>query len=451
MHRCATGGDRSLARGNAEVSSLLGMLLLAASLFSGCALSAYQNEPIEDNPPLTRAAFAIGDTSGRDDVLVALAISGGGSRAAYFASSVMFRLQNVLETADILHEVDVISAVSGGSIPAAYYCISEDIEGEAMPSGRVWDQDLVRKLMSKNYQGRWVGNSFWPFNAFRYLFTAYDRSDIMAQTLEDNLYDKPGWGFPVTFAELNPDRPYLIINATDTTENFGNEAHFGQIFTFTEEHFREKLASDLSQYPVAWAVMASCAFPGVFNTMTLRDFRDLKNPRYVHLFDGGNSDNLGLESIKRVILDAKARGKVYKKVVVILVDSYVNAQGMDGEDYDPRSAISNIFDTNVLDAFDALMMFRRDDLLGQFETGIFDVDKSRKTAVDDLLFWHLTFDNVGVEALDQDGNNLRTMLNRILTNLNISDDDMERLDRAAKLLIHREHPKVKEISNLLFD
>lgn len=427
-------------------------LLLLASLFlNGCALSAYYNEPV-GSPVPTRATFDVTDTQGNDDVLVALAISGGGSRAAYFTTSVMFKLQNVIEGIDLLKEVDVISSVSGGSLPAAYYCISMDELGHTTRSGRIWEEKTVKELMSRNYQARWIGNNFWPTSFFRVLFTAYDRSDIMAQTLEDNLFDTKSFGSPLTFYDLNPERPYLILNATDATADYGEEKHFGNVFTFTDEDFIGKLNSDLSTYPIAWGVMASCAFPGVFNHMTLRDYRDDTKKRYVHVFDGGNGDNLGLESIKKIILKSMFWGEqpAHKHYVVILVDSYQSGSGQDPTDYDPRSLISNVFDTNILDAFDSLLQYRRKDLISQFRSGILDVGDDKKIAVNNMTFWHIHFGDVNPDFPDQNNESLLKTVNQITTNFHIDEADMERIDRAVDHLIYMEQPKLVEIFQKLY-
>ncbi|MHC4942536.1 MAG: patatin-like phospholipase family protein [Planctomycetota bacterium] len=430
-------------------------LLLAvfgAILSTGCAASAYQNERMPVQPVPTRATFNMTDTRGNPDVFVALAISGGGSRSAWLAASTMFKLESVYSDVNLLEEVDMISSVSGGSLTSAYYCISQDKGGKAMRSNRDWDEDELRDILSRSFQARWIGNTFLLINLFRYFFTAYDRTDIMAQTLEDNMFDALPWGQPLTFADLNPDRPYLVINATDATENAEGEEHFGTVFTFTDEDFRDILNSDLSSYYVAWAVTASAAFPGVFNHMTLRDYRKPHKPRYIHLFDGGTSDNLGLESIKRFIIRSKFYGDVpsFKHFVVILVDSYIEGQGADSTDYDPRSWISNFFDTNIVDAFESLMKFRRQDLLGQFRTGIFDVDQQRKVAIENMTFWHIHFGDIDPKIRDHEKLPLQEQLNSIATNFSISDDDMTRIDQAVELLVDPSNPKLKEIVRVLY-
>jgi hypothetical protein len=148
---------------------------------------------------------------------------------------------------------------------------------------------------------------------------------------------------------------------------------FGTVFTFTHEDFVAKLNSDIARYELARAVMASATFPAVFNFMTLRDFHT--PPRcaddgaqcYIHLFDGGNADNLGLISIKRVLLSHHAASlRDYKRIVVVFVDAFRQSLGADARDADPRRALSYVVDTNFLDSTDALLESNRQRILEDF-------------------------------------------------------------------------------------
>ncbi len=475
---------------------------LLAILLSGCTSFAYTNKRIAAGEVYSgRASFEIKEDRGNKNVLMLLALSGGGSRAAYFSGSVMLRLQDVFEDIDLLKEIDLISSVSGGSLPAAYYCISMDPEGfitvpikgavnysqlssslktkvrysennrllgfkgpmqpkEAQElseslsdqrddecieklqrlsqykvrSNRPWDERTVKRLMERNYLYKWIGNWFWPTNVLKYWFTSYDRSDIMAQTFSDNLYDRRTFGYDLRFRDINPERPYLIINATDATEKRndcdGFSKDFGEVFTFTYEDFKSQLNSNINRYKISRAVMASAAFPAVFNYMTLRDYC---NRRYVHVFDGGNSDNLGLKSLKKVI--ALNRNK-YKKVIVILVDSHVEAKGIDNKEYDPRSLFSYVMDMNMMDSFDSLLESNRKVLIDEFEED------------NTVEFWHIKFDDVK----DSD---LRKKLNKIPTNFKISKskekDHVTLIDRAVNDLISNENQKLKLIREILLD
>ena len=77
---------------------------------------------------------------------------------------------------------------------------------------------------------------------------------------------------PYRFKDLNPERPYLILNSTNGSEDDPEEPHFGEAFPFTREQFKRQLNSSIDDYPVAWAVTASAAFPGVFSFVTSEGF-----------------------------------------------------------------------------------------------------------------------------------------------------------------------------------
>jgi len=87
--------------------------------------------------------------------------------------------------------------------------------------------------------------------------------------------------------DLLPDRPRLLINATDLQS--------GRRFVFCNQSFNQ-INSDLGKYPIAYAVAASSSVPVILHQVTLRDFAtDFK--QYRHLIDGGVADNLGIETL----------------------------------------------------------------------------------------------------------------------------------------------------------
>ncbi|MBS0346530.1 MAG: patatin-like phospholipase family protein [Proteobacteria bacterium] len=482
------------------------LLLLIVSCSSGCVIvpyGAYTNSPIHSNSmaaegqtaTATQTSFQVradrhahtcdGDPhppttpKQRSDVLVLLALSGGGSRAAYFAGLSMLEMERFEgsqngKRIDLLHEVDAISSVSGGSLAAAYYAVSYDPGQEcAAPSKKAWTRESVDTLMSRNYIRHWIGNWFRPTNVARYWFTYYDRTDIMAKTFSSNLFDGQ-FNTDLTMGELNPLRPNLIINATSGTRlrMESGEIGFGEPFAFTDENFK-RICSSISDYPIARAVMASATFPGVFNFMTLRYFHEKeycqnRSPvysdserRYLHLFDGGNSDNLGLSSLRRVIWESlkkedDGKGYIpYSKIVVILVDAFIPSLGANGKKPDPRSGFDFIVDMNFIDATDSLLETNRDRFLAMFShkelfpfyangeslakndcmwlfrgldvqncaTPIAKLNQINREVAEKLEFVHIKFDKVPlVQSGCDDPNCLRNQLNRIPTSFKLGDE-----------------------------
>nr|VFJ99975.1 MAG: Predicted acylesterase/phospholipase RssA, contains patatin domain [Candidatus Kentron sp. LFY] len=396
-------------------------LICLVVFISGCASFSHFNTECKQvgdkcQPIDTKASFYMGKDKGigKPDTLVILSLSGGGSRAAYFSAETMFKLQDIFkgekEKLDLLKEVDVISSVSGGSLPAAYYAISKDKNDktEQVPSNRYWKYETVMKLMSKDYRERWFWNFFWPTNIAKYWFTAFDRSDVMAQTFADNMFDVRYTGQDLTFGEINPNRPNLVLNATNGTTD-----QFGLPFTFTKEEF-EKLDSDINEYEIARGVMASASFPAVFNYMTLGNFKCAKETKsskcrlekapspnsYVHVFDGGNSDNLGLNSVVEIIDKNK---EDYDKIVVILVDSYTKSKGVSPSDYDGRKLMDYGVDLNFLDSVDSLLSNNRQQAIEKLRDELKGLDNSYR-----FVFYHVKFDDVMDDGLKEDLNSIRT-------------------------------------------
>ncbi|MBM4213045.1 MAG: hypothetical protein FJ179_04940 [Gammaproteobacteria bacterium] len=108
-------------------------LLAGCTLLSGCAAPrAYLGEPITATrePQGYRMATVL-RARGDDDLLFLLSLSGGGMRASTMAYGVLEQLAADPVNRDghrsrLLDEVDVISAVSGGAVPAAYYVLFGD-------------------------------------------------------------------------------------------------------------------------------------------------------------------------------------------------------------------------------------------------------------------------------------------------------------------------------------
>lgn len=206
-----------------------------------------------------------------DGVFFGIAISGGGSRSANFSAACLFELERL----GLLQRADYISSVSGGSLTAAYYCLS----------GRAWNPANVQQKLTQSFATDVVIRNVLPWNFLALMFTHWDRSDLLADSFREKLFSRGGRA--LTFADLRTDRPHLLINATDLQT--------GKSFVFSNESFDE-LNSDLSSYPIAHAVAASSAVPVLLHHVTLRDYSTTYKT-YRHLLDGGVSDNLGIRTL----------------------------------------------------------------------------------------------------------------------------------------------------------
>ena len=241
----------------------------------------------------------------RDDITLALAFSGGGSRAAALAYGVLLELRETRIGANgerrLLDEVDAISAVSGGSFTAAYYGLrGEDTFREFEPAflRRDLTTDVLHRILSPR---RW--------------FSPEGRSAAAATLYAGTIFKD------ASFADLRrAGGPLIVINASDLEG--------GTRFAFLQEFF-DLLCSDLGSYPLANAVAASSAVPVLFEPMVLenhagctpprlaqpvddspqlqqvvaglRGYADKQRRRYIHLADGGLTDNLGLRAFQETI------------------------------------------------------------------------------------------------------------------------------------------------------
>jgi NTE family protein len=324
---------------------LLGLALL---LFAcGCA-HRRTNQPLAHRNPASGYYFqASGRTNQSDDILFALAFSGGGTRAAAFAYGVMEELRETRlpgnGSRSLLNEVDVISSVSGGSVTAAAYGVYGD---------RVFDV-LEPAFLKHNVQRSLVFQTINPFRWPALWSSTYGRSELAADYYDRTLFHG------ATFGTLRTNgSPFLVINGTDITT--------GTRFDFTQYSF-DLICSDVSAYPLASAVAASSAVPGALTPVTLKNFaggcgcempdwvgpalqrdagrisrratvlasyQNTTNRPFVHLVDGGVSDNLGLQpmidylqsiplSPERQAQFAKTRAR---KIILISVNAYASPE-----------------------------------------------------------------------------------------------------------------------------
>jgi len=249
-----------------------------------------------------------------DDIFLFLAFSGGGTRAAAFSYGLLESLRDTEVTlngkkARLLDQVDGISGVSGGSFTAAYY----GLFGE-----RIFE-DFEPKFLKKNIQGTLSAQIFLnPYNWVRLLSATFARSDLAAEYYDKHIFEGK------TFGDIAARKgPMILVNATDMVT--------GIRLSFNQDVF-DVLCSDVSKFPVSRAVAASSAVPVLLTPITLKNYAgscgftlspkmqktldeqetgkrayhyvnnlrpylDEKETPYIHLVDGGVSDNLGLRAV----------------------------------------------------------------------------------------------------------------------------------------------------------
>jgi NTE family protein len=320
-------------------------LVVSVLLVAGCAHYPI-NARLEAVNPCTGYRFEnVLTQTNPDDPMVVLAFSGGGTRAAALSYGVLEELAKT-EVGQpghehrLLDDVQMVSAVSGGSITAAYYTLWGD---------RIFS-DYESRFLDKPVQTGLLLRLLSPWNLARVASPKFGTSDLAAKYYDHLLFQG------ASFADLTPrpGRPFLIINTTDLG--------IGARFEFTQDQF-DLIHSDLSQFSLARAVAASAALPPFLGPVILKNYSAehpapepefiqsvLSNPaassrlkdlalqersyvdgdrrKFIHLVDGGIADNLGLRGpVERAIKLEESNAtphapfKIPRRLAIIIVDA----------------------------------------------------------------------------------------------------------------------------------
>jgi NTE family protein len=333
------------------------------TILTSCSVPVVQNLRLgtrTDFPPFLKMVNP-------DGIIVFLALSGGGLRAAAFSYGVIEELLNVSKGADssdqcrhppcsIMGNLRYISAVSGGAFTATYYALSLS-DPARFPFAEFKSRFLYRDNESELLAGVLLPfpDPFVKLAMRSYVAGNYYQNILFGNSTFKDLRPKDG--------SLPTQVPFLILNATDLVT--------GKRFTFTQEQFL-CLGSSLPDYPLGYAVAASAAFPIFFSPIRIdnhnndpnlcfdnldysglseseqsrvlptrrpqRDpfqatdpehlihrerFLDQMNTPYLYLSDGGISDNLGTQAFLDVALQALPglRSGTAKGLILISVDA----------------------------------------------------------------------------------------------------------------------------------
>lgn len=351
-------------------------------------------------PSQTRATDEITLAELQNGIFVGIAMSGGGSRAANFSAAILLELEEM----GFLQTASALSSVSGSSLTSAYYGLSGRDKNR-------WNWEKVRDLFLTDFQTHWLARWFFPPYMLAYWFTDFDRSDIMKTVFDRFLFEGK------TFSDMGEVGPKILINATSLISE--------KRFVFTEKKF-ENLDSRIDTFPVSEAVMASGAFPGAFHNVTLKDYRT-KTERYVHLFDGGPADNLGVETLLEILEKLYSKENKPRGCFLFVVDAYTMERGKGVYERDTRHFTDFLIDDNVMDSADVMLGFHRIETLkkvGVEKPAVapyaeFDVPGSK----DKCWTWHLSFE--GLLRYGDRAKAVRKVVNQIDTAYRLQASDLE--------------------------
>jgi NTE family protein len=325
-------------------------LVLALALAIGGCATRPVNPPITQADPSTGYRFEVRQAQIKNkNNLVILAFSGGGTRAAAFSYGVLEFLRRTEligpkgNRGRLLDEVDVITGVSGGSFTALAY----GLYGEKLFT------EYEQGFLKRNVQGDIISRALNPAYWTKLGSTGWGRSELAAQLYDEILFHG------ATFGDLNRGAgPLILASATDIST--------GSRFVFSQRTF-DLICSDLNEMALSRAAAASSAVPVVLSSITIKNYggtcnatmpgwaklfldsaepprpaaRALRSLRaeqsftdsvhrpYLHLVDGGVSDNVGMRSVLdslEIVESLHAIGRPTpldsaKRIIVFVVNS----------------------------------------------------------------------------------------------------------------------------------
>ncbi|MCM8595258.1 patatin-like phospholipase family protein [Accumulibacter sp.] len=326
------------------------LIVLFLLLFLGGCASRPVNPPITEADPKAGYRFQVRQAHAKEkENLVVLAFSGGGTRAAAFSYGVLefLRRTEVVgqqgQTVRLLDAVDVITGVSGGSFTALAYGLYGD---------RLF-AEYEQRFLKRDVQGEIIARTFSPRNWGNLWSLGWGRSELAAELYDEILFNG------ATFGDLDRGGgPLILASATDISS--------GARFVFQQNTF-DVICSDLNAVRLSRAAAASSAVPVVLSPVTInnyggtchtqlpewvkvfldtadpprpaaraiRSLRDLQafgdsvRRPYLHLVDGGVSDNVGMRAALDALEISQALHEVglptpldgVRRVIVFIVNS----------------------------------------------------------------------------------------------------------------------------------
>ena len=251
------------------------------------------------------------ESGSSDSLFIVASFSGGGTRASALAYGVlreMARTSIRWEGRDkrLVDELNIINALSGGSFTAAYYAlygdgIFQDFEHRFLRKN--WESELRSRILRS------------PSNWIRMWSPYFGRAHIFSELLDEALFDGHTFGDLVARRR----RPMIFIHASDMLSL--------SRFEFNQFQF-DLICSDLNRLPLSVATASSAALPLILSPISmtnyagqcgyqpsmllleqhksslgrrraheLHSYLDPKQRPYIHLLDGGLSDNIGMREV----------------------------------------------------------------------------------------------------------------------------------------------------------
>ena len=438
------------------------MIAASAVWLSACSLVAYQPtktiDRVRENEGY-RLELSI-QRSNQDNTLVIMMFSGGGTRAAALGYGVLTAfndyplLLNGRRTT-LTASSDLVFGVSGGSVLAAYYALHGE---QVIPR-------FEERFLKQNFQRLMFKQALSFSNMPRLASPEYGRGDLLQEQFENTLFGN------MTFGDLNKYRkgPFAVISATDMAS--------GQRIDFTQENF-DQFCLDLSDLRVARAVAASSSVPVIFSPLTLNNnsgncgytvparfqavlvsdgdswqektrHEILRNPYYadskarpfLHLVDGGLTDNLGLRSLletQEIYPNSSLQAMLETKNIGRVIIVSVNAQNQISETISQQAKIPSFRDM-INATIDVPIARASQESLRQFRAMVDNWNAAQKDAEKPI---RMHFVSLSLHDLPQ--SKLRTRALNIPTTYYLPRESINDLKQAAKILV-KQSPEFQQL------
>ncbi len=326
--------------------------------------------------------------------LVLMAISGGGSRSAYYAARVMEEMSKVPMPGvqnqvlsdgrpmySLLDTVKVISTVSAGGLASSWYVTNFDRRKQP------GFFEEMKAAVSVNLQWRTYGHmALFPPLAFQLLASSVTRTDLLADEIDKLIGDQK-----LTFNDLRAKETRLV-DPTPTLLINGTVYNSGQRLVMTNlpgtrfpslmgpeqgnvampETDRQILrnlvqpltfadfGSDIGSYPLSKALAASAAYPIVLAPVPMRVYpnqvppellgrvdRKLLESRIAYVADGGLYENEGVDPLLSLVKTIDRD----QPILLIIVDGSERMETLklkEGKIFGPSTVIARMYDIGTL-------------------------------------------------------------------------------------------------------
>ncbi|MDF0651280.1 MAG: patatin-like phospholipase family protein [Nitrospira sp.] len=250
-------------------------------------------------------------TGSSDSLFIVASFSGGGTRASALSYGVLRELARTPirwegRNKRLVDELNIITALSGGSFTAAYFALYGD---------RIF-HDFEYRFLRKDWEHELRARIFRsPHNWLRLWSPYFGRTHIFSELLDEALFDGHTFGDLVSRRQ----RPIVFLHASDMATL--------SRFEFNQRQF-DLICSDLSQLRLSVATASSSALPMILSPISmknyagqcgfvpparftevrkttwgrrraneLRSYLDADKRPNIHLLDGGLADNVGMRSV----------------------------------------------------------------------------------------------------------------------------------------------------------